>query len=362
MCSILVTSLTAFRKAFYETFLHIHILLVSFTLGGLWLHLASGSTQVLIQIAVSIWAIERLCRLASLCYRNLSVTGASTNATIETLPGDAVRVTLSLDRPWNFEPGQYVFLIIPSIGLWTSHPFSVAWSESRPPRRPPYASDPEKDLPLTPLERSESDILAPKHTSISLIIRRRTGFTNDLFQKAASQKGRLASVQALVEGPYTSSLNSLTSYGTVMLIAGGVGITHAIPHVRALVAGYAAGTVATRKVILVWIIQTADLLEWIRTWMTSILAMYQRRDVLRIQIFVTQPQSTKEICSPSDRVQMFSGRPNVDTLIEAECKGQIGAMGVSVCGPGGLSDDVREVVRRRQGKRNIDLIEEGFGW
>lgn len=52
----------------------------------------------------------------------------------------------------------------------------------------------------------------------------------------------------------------------------------------------------------------------------------------------------------------------MDALVEMESREQVGAMAVSVCGPGGLSDDVRAAVRRRQGVRNVDFFEEGFGW
>lgn len=61
-------------------------------------------------------------------------------------------------------------------------------------------------------------------------------------------------------------------------------------------------------------------------------------------------------------VQMFPGKPSIDTLVERESREQVGAMAVSVCGPGGLGDDVRLAVRRRQSTRNIDFLEEGFGW
>ena len=152
------------------------------------------------------------------------------------------------------------------------------------------------------------------------------------------------------------------SYGTVMLIAGGVGITHQVPHVRDLVAGYANGTVAVRRLVLIWIIQSPEHLEWIRPWMTSILAMEKRRDVLRIMLFVTRPRSTKEIHSPSATVQMFPGRPNIEALMDIEMENQVGAMGVSVCGSGDLSDDVRRAVRTRQHAANIDFVEESFSW
>jgi hypothetical protein len=37
-------------------------------------------------------------------------------------------------------------------------------------------------------------------------------------------------------------------------------------------------------------------------------------------------------------------------------------MGVSVCGSGSLSDDVRLACRKRQNISNLDFIEEAFSW
>ena len=96
--------------------------------------------------------------------------------------------------------------------------------------------------------------------------------------------------------------------------------------------------------------------------MTTILAMERRREVLRILLFVTRPRSTREIHSPSATVQMFPGRPNIKTLIDMESENQIGAMAVTVCGTGSLSDNVRRAVRQRQMTSNVDLVEESFTW
>lgn len=51
-------------------------------------------------------------------------------------------------------------------------------------------------------------------------------------------------------------VDGLGSYGTVVLVAGGIGITHPVPFLRDLVEGYANGTIATRRVVLVWIVQS----------------------------------------------------------------------------------------------------------
>jgi NAD(P)H-flavin reductase len=94
-----------------------------------------------------------------------------------------------------------------------------------------------------------------RKTTISLITRKRMGFTASLFKKASKAPGGKTTVTAFVEGP-RGALHTLHSYGTVVLFAGGVGITHQVPYVRDLVAGYANGTVAARRVVLIWIIQT----------------------------------------------------------------------------------------------------------
>jgi len=271
---------------------------------------------------------------------------------VEALPDGAARVTIDMPRPWRFKPGHHAYLYFPTIGLWTSHPFSVAWSQE------------STDAALMADEKlamNRQDILAMQSTSMSYIIRARTGLTKKLIAKAeASPDGRFVT-KSFAEGPY-GGMHMMHSYGTVMLFAGGVGITHQVPHIRDLVAGFSNGTVAARKIVLVWIIQSPEHLEWIRPWMTSILAMDRRRECLKIMLFVSRPRNTKEIHSPSATVQMFPGRPDIGVLVDAEMEGQVGALGVSVCGAGSLSDDVRRVVRDRQGRGNVDFVEEAFSW
>ena len=90
--------------------------------------------------------------------------------------------------------------------------------------------------------------------------------------------------------------------------------------------------------------------------------MEGRRDILTIKLFVTRPKNPREITSPSTTVQMFPGRPNVGLILENEVKEQVGAMCVTVCGPGGLADNVREAVRGVQDQGEVDFIEESFTW
>lgn len=385
--TIIITTFTSFRHAFYETFLHIHIALVSLTLAALWIHLDGRSQKPYLEAVIAIWAVERFLRLSSLLYHNIG--RSTTTANIEPLPGDALRITLRLARPARFKPGQHIYLTIPSIGLWTSHPFSIAWSETHP--QTPQTLDPEKALATyTSNHQYTTTSLSAPQTTISILLCRRSGFTSRLHKRLSStpNPSTQLSFRALIEGPYGIT-PYLSSYGTILLFAGGIGITAHIPTLRSLIASYATSTSAVRRIVLIWIIRSPEHLEWIRPWMTSILSMPKRRDVLRIQLFITRPRSSKEIHSPSavsefssslrmesllsgtrtltwtvmpQTVQMFPGKPSIDTLVERESREQVGAMAVSVCGPGGLGDDVRLAVRRRQSTRNIDFLEEGFGW
>ena len=252
-------------------------------------------------------------------------------------------------RPWTFRPGQHMYVTVPSIGFWTSHPFSMAWSEER------NTLGSEKRLVV-----HNQDISSTKTSSMSVVIRRRDGFTNNLSKKVKASVESRFTVNAFVEGPYGG--RSLDSYRTVILFAGGVGITHQIPYVRHLTTGFASDAVATHRIVLIWIIRSIEHFEWVRPWMEAILELESRTDILDIQLFVTEPNSGKEIQNLSSRVRISTGRPNLDSLIGAECHNQIGTTAVSVCGPGALSDDVRAAVRRKQHVSSLDLVDESFSW
>lgn len=345
--AILLSSPSVIRHAFYETFLHVHIALAITACGAVWWHLQGIPQQAFLLAAIICWGFERGFRFYKVLYHN--VGNGVTKAEVEALPGDAVRISLRIAKPWNFSPGQHVYLYMPAVGLWTSHPFSLAWSDEQ------IEFGREKGLPI-----SHQDLFNTKAQTMSLIARRRTGFTDRLWRKAEMSPTGKFITTAFVEGPYGEQ--SFQSYGTVMLFAAGVGITHQVPHVRDLVNAYTDGTCATRKVILVWIIQSPEHLEWIRPWMTQILGMDKRRDILKILLFVTRPRSTKEIHSPSSSVQMFPGKPDVGALIDKEQSQQVGALAVSVCGTGSLADDVRKAVRDRCQKTEMDFFEESFSW
>lgn len=348
MSVIMVQSFSVIRHAAYETFLHLHQFLAAAALLGVWYHAKIATLPQLdyIKYVFVLWVLERAARLARIVYRNCKWNYA-TKVTVEALPADACRVTFELARPWKYTPGCHVYAYLPGVSMWMSHPFSIAWHHQR------SAVEDEK----LPTSNFDLDPCQPGRmvTSISLIMARRSGMTDKLYKKAAAAEGKVMYMRGAIEGPY-GGLESLHSYGTVFLFAGGVGITHQLSHVRDLLQGYEAGRVATRKVVLIWSVKNTEQCKWVEPWMQEILHMANRQEVLTVYIHVTKPRDKREVISPSAKVRFLSGRPNSRAIIAAGMEDRIGAAVATVCGPGGFADEVRAAARANIYKGVLDFV------
>ncbi|KAI1181726.1 ferric reductase like transmembrane component [Nemania serpens] len=352
-------ALSPVRHAFYETFLNVHIILAFIIFATTLVHCASaaipgGLPQLPYIIAIfALWFFERLARTFRLAYNNWSSSRGVTEAIIEPMPGDCSRVTMHLPRYVDIAPGSHAYIRFLGVNLWENHPFSIAWTEHHPD---------DADETLNKEGSNSNAALYRGTTSVSFVIGAQTGFTRQLFDMASRGGTQSIRVKAAMEGPYAGH-HSLDSYGHAVLFAGSTGITHQLSYLKPLIQGFNDGTIATRRVTLVWIMRDTQALEWVRPWMDEILRMPRRREILNIRLFITRPKNSKEIISSSSTVQMFPGRPSISTILEREVEQQVGAMVVTVCGPGALADDVRQAVRDLQCRDNsLDFVSETFSW
>jgi predicted ferric reductase len=233
-----------------------------------------------------------------------------------------------------------------------SHPFSVAWSQSSGYVKPPV----EKLSTIDELK------LEGRPGTVSCIIRSREGMTSALYKMAAKYENAQVHLWGAIEGPY-GGYHSLESYGTAVLFAGGVGITHQLSFVRHLLITHNSNTAATQKIILVWCIANLDALEWVQPWLDEIAAIQHFREVVSIRLYVSKmvPFELAGRTMPA-YLDVRLQRCEVQGVLDEEVLAQIGAMAVSVCGPRSFSDSVRAAVRRRVGVRSIDLFEEAFSY
>ena len=385
---ILCQSLSPLRHAFYETFLTGHRIAVLFAIIGVYVHLdkASLPQKPFLQCVFLLWGGEWSYRISKILYYNIS-RQACTKVKVEAMQNEACRVTFYIPRSFPSTPGQYAHIYIPSLGWFGSHPFSVAWTASPTSTEENAAivgfelerarrqfSTSEIDLEkaiaaqnfadnttiTTPATVPSGTTTVRSSTAVSFVMRARTGFTRKLYDRAASAPNRtLDNIPGAIEGPYGGH-DPLSSYGTVVLFAAGVGITHQMLYLRQLLAGYAAGTVSARKIVLVWTVPDTASFEWVRPWMEEILSMPGRREALKLMMFVTKPKNMRDVVSTSGFVQMHGGRCNVQAVLDKEFWERVGAMCVTVCGPGAFADSVRHAVRERVHLGNLDFIEEAF--
>ncbi|KAL8874446.1 MAG: hypothetical protein Q9174_000239, partial [Haloplaca sp. 1 TL-2023] len=361
MLFILVHSPSPIRHAFYEIFLHAHQILAIVALGAVAGHIQIHNLpqKPIIYTIIGIWVSERLLRIARLIYYNVSFRGFS-KVYVEALDGGACRVTFNIRRPFITPPGRHIYAYIPSVSLWMSHPFSVA-----------IASNNEMPCEFTPTHSPAPSVFGstgdcakeiskiPTH-SVSCIMAARSGMTRKLYHRARMSPQGVYICRAFIEGPYGSG-EPLDSYGTVLLIAGGAGITNQLSHMHHLIQGWAAGTNVTQKLIIVWSVRTLDQLQWARAWLERLSRMERDGRELQIVTYVSQLPRGEESTGPEE-VQIRSGRAPIGKLVEVEVEERIGAMSIGVCGPGALADDVRKASRAVMNRGKVDFWEEAFTW
>lgn len=355
MFFIIILSLSPIRHAFYETFLTTHIILAFIALVSALIHclttheIATGLPQWTWFVSMFIiWIYDRTARMVRLTYCNWSHRGF-TEAVCEAMPGETTRVTMHLPRHVDIKAGSHAYIRFAGIKPWENHPFSIAWVDHH-----------SEELPMD--DKEVMTLTRETTTSVSFVIGAQTGFTRDLYNMAVQAPSGAIRTRAAMEGPYGGH-HELDSYGHAVLVAGATGITHQLSYLRPLIEGFNNGSVATRRITLIWIVRDYEALEWIRPWMDEVLRMPNRKKILTIKLFITRPKNSKEIVSASTTVQMFPGRPNIPLLIRKEVHAQAGAMAVTVCGPGALADDVRSGVRQVQDEGTVvDFFEESFTW
>ena len=393
MLAMFLFATNPLRHKFYEAFLYVHRALAILALAAVYIHLERASLPALeyVWLCIGFWGFEWIMRVSRILWYNYDRRTGWTRVTVEALPSEACRVTFELKRPWTWTPGCHVHAYIPALSYFNSHPFSVAWAD-RPTARtlasaaertgskellPPPPSSPSDSMVSTLSREKKATSINTVHstsrpnasvlpripvnefTAVSLVMRARDGMTKHLYQRASLAPNSRLHLRGFLEGPYGGH-DALHSYGTVILFAGGVGITHCVGYVRHLVQRYQIGIASTQKVLLVWSVPTTEALEWVRCWMDQIMVMPGRRDILRIQLYVTKPRHRGEVISNTGSVQMFPGRCNPETILEREFEERIGAMAVTVCGPGAFSDCVREAVRKRVDQGGLEFVEEAF--
>lgn len=358
-CIMWPLSVLPVRQKMYEVFLATHQILAALVLIGGFLHIWylfewNWGYEIWIYVPGAIWFLERCLRLFRIA------SNGKRTAVLTTIDEESDLLRVEID---GLVAEGHVYLYFPTLSwrFWENHPFSVlstfaggasrvgnvstvnektASASSLDAEKAPAATT--RDLNQASPSSASSDneneaavpttLLTPRAT---LLIRPQTGTTKALLAKTRAAGGRL-SIPVLIESSYHAnpSLHKLSHCSTLVGIAGGVGITAIIPIARTF------GGLRSR---LFWGAKHDDIVRAIQP------ELQQLSTSVAVETTIGTRLSVTEILR--------------EELLRDDEKGDLG---VVVCGPGSMADEVRQVVGELVGsgkaKRGVVFVDEAFSW
>ncbi|KAF8637231.1 hypothetical protein AX17_002962 [Amanita inopinata Kibby_2008] len=353
---LVLLSIRPLREAGYEFFLLMHFILAMIFLVSSYFHV-QGADQVgyLVWPSFLVWGIDRLLRGLRIIVYNISYLRGGKcqelNATVEILAPKFLRLTVYRSKYLHWSPAQSVYLTLPN--TWPipfeTHPFTIA-SVDKVDNEQGHGRNGELD------EKSRRDM-----KELTFFIKVRGGFTKRLHEIASAGQ----SLRVLVDGPYGVP-PVFRGYDTIVLIAGGSGISLTLPLLLHQINLAKTEQRRCNRISFVWSIRQSDHINWISRSLSRHLQKLPDGFRVDIQIFITSvkgdalgwnsadvdPEKSSNNGDPDTSsfrelscVQVQRGRPNLETLLEAELSETQEAMSVNVCGPFELINAVRMAVR-----------------
>ncbi|KIW36230.1 uncharacterized protein PV06_11478 [Exophiala oligosperma] len=289
-CILIITPRRLVQKASYEIFIRLHQILSLLCAASIWQHLSSVRCpdRLYLLIFLALMAVAFACEAVLVLVRNGWSFLKRSRVTVTNSCG-MLKVKVHLCKPLKIEPGQYINLWMPSVGLgafWQSHPFMVAsWST----------------------EAQEY---------LEIFIQPRRGLTRDLHH-IARPDGPFVCKWAMFSGPHGNTV-AVGEYETVVLIADGVGIASQVPYLKKLIHGYHNRRVITRRIHLIWQISDIDVGIAAQPFVNDVLDedKLESGGILQVSIYVNLDDISK--ISFGRRSTVYPGKANFDELVEKE--------------------------------------------
>lgn len=282
-----------------------------------------------------------------------------------------VRTKAFLTQP---AAGQFYYLYQPTTWQgYENHPFTLgAWS----PRS--SVSDDTGNYLLQhddlPSEVDEPDLGSKYQSTVQTLtfwIRPYDGWTRRLRDECLQSIEGISKPMILLEGPYGHHC-PVSSFDSVLLIAGGTGIASAVPYILEHIALSKTGNTDTKNMHLLW---TARQASFIQEVFAQELRTAAQRDDFSANLFFTRhaersKQGEEQSGGDNSELPMpvlQHGRPDIaaaiaKAAIRAETTGT--KMVVLVCGPPAMADEARLAVHcsLKRGCHSVEYFEESFGW
>ena len=401
-----LSTLAPLRHMSYEFFVLQHLITFWGFIIAVMFHLPSTAlySRVYIYIGIGLWFLDRLIRSARYVYRNYHPG----RATLTAMEGDVTRVRVRVKQLSHWTPGSHIFLSIPRLGIGQSHPATIA------------------SIPST----HNNDLIFILKAHKGFTKRIMTSANSSLISLETLTTEQVPSKQfvAMIDGPYGGSHPDFAAFQTVLLISGSTGVTFTLPILLDIAHRGCSQKLPVRRLDFVWAVKQTSWVSWISDDLQSAFHDIQKAGIhVTINIFVTcdetvtdssnivpkrechcdkshaecccnqlrdygdvkernleTVETTPNITSASPPANelmpdgrqgkmhdtipyaLRSGRPSFEPILRSLVEESGSRVGVAVCGPIGLSTDVRRTATKVglewAGRKAITLHAESFGW
>lgn len=236
----------------------------------------------------------------------------------QVLPGKTLRLTLRTPNRMKWAPGQWVYLNIPAIRGWQSHPFTIASAHDGDMPRKRFALSSDADDVEKNVRGGGGGGARGEERTMVLLLRARKGFTLKLLEYVKAHRHRQLTAAAAADSNVVAAGKSTTgvhlraivdgAYGsvervrwgvhsTVIINCGGSGVSFGIAVLEHLCACLKElneyGTTrrggknfAVKRVRFVWVCREFSHLQWIASALRRCIEMVPPEQ-LQVDLFVT---------------------------------------------------------------------------
>ena len=253
------------RSKMYEVFLAVHVAGAFAAYITTIYHLDGLGYKQAIYVSLGLWAGDWLIRIIRMIFINIAIfldpvtgSGRLTQAHVSIFESEVISVKIRTPIKWTVTPGQYVFIHFSRYSIFQSHPFSV----------------------VGPSDDGES---------FQLMCKARGGITGRIYRHltASPKNSKYPEIMpVIIEGPYGAHC-PVERYDTVILVAGGIGITGIIPYVEFLI----EHGQNQQHIVLIWTVGVIEEFGWIKDRLQKI----SRTGKVELRLYMTRAAAAADV-------------------------------------------------------------------